>query len=97
VVFKDGSSANLRQLKIINKGPGEICFEFFDLMPAYRDIDMSKAELHEVFDKIDSVEMAVNGAQFSLIRSKDNRTYIDVLKSKCLLGMDTYLLMAQVV
>jgi transcriptional regulator with XRE-family HTH domain len=50
VIFKDGSSADLKQLKVINKGPGEICFEFIDSIPFYKDIDMSKTELHEVFD-----------------------------------------------
>ena len=47
----------------------------------YRNIDMIKTELHEVFDKVDSVEMAVNGADFRLIRSKDSKTYVDVLGS----------------
>jgi transcriptional regulator with XRE-family HTH domain len=78
VIFKDGSSADLKQLKVINKGPGEICFEFIDLIPVYKNIDTSKTELHEVFDKIHSIEISANGADFSVVKSKDNRTYLDV-------------------
>lgn len=78
VVFKDGSSANLKQLKVINRGPGEICFEFVDSISVYKNIDTSKTELHEVFDNIHSIEVAVNEADFSVVKSKDNKTYVDI-------------------
>lgn len=78
VFFKDGSSANLKQLKIINRGPGDICFEFLDSVPVITGIDMSKTELHEKFDKIDSIELSVNGADFNIHKSQDNKTHIEV-------------------
>ncbi|HBM80821.1 MAG: DUF2807 domain-containing protein [Clostridiales bacterium] len=76
VIFKDGSSANLNQLKIINKGTGEICFDFIDEIPVYEDIDSSKTEFSEVYDGIQSIDMAVAGADFKVVRSKDSKTYV---------------------
>lgn len=77
VTFKDGSSANLRQLTIVNKGPGEIVFDFIEGFPVYYcDIDMSKTELNEVYEEIDSIELTVNSADFTLTRSHDKKTYI---------------------
>lgn len=74
VLFKDGSSANLKQLKIINKGPGDICFDFMDERFIEDFIDPTKTELVNFFDDIQSIEVGVNEADFQLIRSDDHRT-----------------------
>jgi DNA-binding XRE family transcriptional regulator len=80
VIFKDGSSANLKSLKVVNKGPGDICFDFIDALPPV-SFDASKTELQQTFEGISSVRLEVNNAIFELIRAKDKKTYVDVTGS----------------
>jgi transcriptional regulator with XRE-family HTH domain len=77
VVFKDGSMANLKQKKILNKGSGDIVFSFMDASAiSYGDIDMSKTEFEEEFYEIYSVEAMINNAEFKLMRSNGNKTIV---------------------
>ena len=77
VCFKDGSSANLRQLKVVNKGVGEICFDFIDEALMYSpNIDMNKTEISESYPNIDSVEIVASDANYKVVRSGDSQTYI---------------------
>jgi transcriptional regulator with XRE-family HTH domain len=77
VVFKDGSMANLKQKKILNKGSGDIVFSFMDASAiSYGDIDMSKTEFEEEFYEVYSVETMINNADFKLIRSNSNKTIV---------------------
>jgi transcriptional regulator with XRE-family HTH domain len=77
VVFKDGSMANLKQKRIINKGKGDIVFSFMDASEiSYGDIDMSKNEFEEEFYDIYSVEAMINNADFKLVRSNSDKTIV---------------------
>ncbi len=86
VFFKDGSSADLKSLKVVNKGPGDICFDFIDIF-AYADIDYNKNELHEVFDGIASVDMNIIEADYEVTKSGDAKTHVDVYGSPQFIAM----------
>jgi len=79
VIFTDGSSANLKTLKIINKVQGEICFDYNDMIPEVDyNIDLTKTELHEEFDDILSVKVDIMySGEYEIVKSKDNKTYVD--------------------
>jgi len=81
VAFKDGSTANLKQLKVVNKGAGDIIFEFMDIPPVPRNIDFDKTEIHEAFDKVDSVEVSTIAASIRIIPSEDDKTHVDAYGS----------------
>ena len=76
VIFKDGSVANLRDWTIVNKGSGEIVFDFYEGLQSYGDIDFTQTELNEAFDNVDSFELTIQSADFSLTRSSDRKTHI---------------------
>lgn len=80
VIFKDGSSANLKSLKVVNRGPGDICFDFIDTIP-FSNMEINKTELHETFEGITSVKMEINAGDYELVRSKDKKTHVDVTGS----------------
>lgn len=80
VIFKNGSNANLKSLKVVNRGPGDICFGFMDQI-SYTAINIHKSERHETFEGVASVKMEVNDANFAIVRSKDKRSYVDVTGS----------------
>ena len=71
VVFKDGSSADLRRQEIINKGSGEICFDFAD---EYDENDQGQTELSEVFSGLASLRLEISNATFQVLRSPDTYT-----------------------
>ncbi len=87
VVFKDGSCADLRQLTVINKGPGDICFDFIEGFPAYyENIDMSKTEMKDVFESVDSFDLTISNADFTLTGSHDDKTHVKATGSPIFIG-----------
>jgi hypothetical protein len=65
---------------VINKGTGDICFEFNDTMLPY-NTDINATELHETYEGIDSLKLDINNGQYEVIRSADNKTHVDVTAS----------------
>ncbi|HHT35961.1 MAG TPA: helix-turn-helix domain-containing protein [Firmicutes bacterium] len=83
VVFKDGSSADLRRQEIINKGSGEICFDFAD---EYDENDQGQTELSEVFSGIASLRLEISNATFQVLRSPDTYTRLKAVGSAPFIG-----------
>jgi len=76
VTFEDGSQADLGSLRIVNKGPGEIVFDFADEHYYFNDLDLKQTEFAEVFTGIKSLELAITCCQFRVGRSSDNVTKV---------------------
>ncbi|MDI9441685.1 MAG: DUF2807 domain-containing protein [Bacillota bacterium] len=76
VIFKDGSSANLSGLEIVNKGLGDIRFAFAEERYIPPAVNHSLTELQETFEGIKSLELVVAHAEFSVTRSPDNKTRV---------------------
>lgn len=79
VNFKDGSSANLRQLLVVNKGPGDIRFEFIEEAMLYEAQMLhleGETELTQEYEGIDSLILTINQAQCFVERSQNAKTYI---------------------
>lgn len=75
VFFKDGSHADLRELIVVNKGSGEISFDFNDSLQ-FLGMDHTHKELHEVYDNISSIDVTLNTADFSVMPSSDQKTTV---------------------
>lgn len=81
VFFIDGSNANLKGLTILNRGTGDICFDFIDDIMLDSEADTKNTELNEVFDGITSFDISALNGNYKLVRSKDNKTYIHAVGS----------------
>ena len=84
VIFKDGSSANLHSLKIINKGAGEICFNFTEDIPEILDLNIS--EIDKSFDGITSLTLNVVNSDYEVLKSQDKKTHVHASGSSVFLS-----------
>ncbi|HBN82937.1 MAG TPA: hypothetical protein DDZ89_03765 [Clostridiales bacterium] len=76
VLFKDGSCADLRLLTIVNKGTGEILFDYNEKLQLSL-VDDTVTQLNEVYDHIHSIDLTLNSADFTVAQSADHKTYVN--------------------
>lgn len=75
VEFVDGSEADLGSYEVINRGKGNIRFEYFD--PSTFRSSSGARSYEGGFDNIDSIEVVISGsAKTSVMKSKDEKTIV---------------------